>query len=180
MRSDGGAAASLQSDRTDTIIVGRPGSLQTFTVPGEGIIGGLTFVGADLAFLYLRQVGADALVGIDRLDVATGTVTPLVAATPAAEWIGITGFCDAAPLGASCGLFTVVGCGPSEPPCPDGSAPPCLILYGKVDANDTDDDRRLCLRCRRRRQHAPGRSEHRHLVLVARTSPGGVGEHVGR
>ncbi len=136
MRSDGGAAASLQSDRTDTIIVGRPGSLQTITVPGGGIIGGLTFVGADIAFLYLRQVGADALVGIDRLDVATGTVTPLVAATPAAEWIGITGFCDAAPLGAACGLFTVAGCGMSEPPCSDGSPPPCLILYAKVDAND--------------------------------------------
>ena len=136
MRSDGGAVAALQSDRTDTIIVGRPDSLQTITVPGGGIIGGMTFVGADIAFLHLRQVGADALVGIDRLDVATGAVTPLVAATPAAEWIGITGFCDVATPGSVCGLFGEAGCAFGEPPCPDGSAPPCLLLYGKVDPND--------------------------------------------
>jgi hypothetical protein len=136
MRSDGGGVATLQSDRTDTIIVGRPGSLQTITVPGDGIIGTLAFLGDDLVFAYLQQVDSDTLVGINRLAVASGTVTRLVPATPAAEWLGVTGFCDTAPLGERCGLFGVVGCTADEPPCPDGNPPPCHVLYGKRDPSD--------------------------------------------
>ena len=63
-------------------------------MPDGASVGSITFVGTDLALL-VRQTTADGdVVGIQRLDASSGALTPLVAPTPAAEWTGVTGFCD--------------------------------------------------------------------------------------
>jgi hypothetical protein len=135
MRPDGQAFAKLRPGGSDTVIVGRPPDLQAFTVPGGGDIGGMAFLGADLALLVRQPTAEGDVVGVQRLDTASGAFTPLVAATPAAEWTRVTGFCGEA-AGSRCGLFRTVGCDIGGPSCPDGRPPACLIAYGKVDPAD--------------------------------------------
>ena len=73
--------------------VGRP-ICGVFTMPGGGSVAAISFLGVDLALL-LRQTTADGdVVGVFRLDTSSGALTPLVAATPAAEWAGVTGWCE--------------------------------------------------------------------------------------
>jgi hypothetical protein len=133
LRSDGGAIARVRWDINDEIVVGRPGELRTFAMPGGGSIGGIAFVGADLAVLRAQGGTDGAPIGIDRLDTSSGAVTPLVPATPAAEWKGVAGWCQEAL--ELCGSFGAVGCAVDEPPCENGRQP-CSIYYAKVDPDD--------------------------------------------
>jgi len=136
IRSDGRAIAKVGGQGRDSIVVGRPPDLRVFTMPAGGSVAAISFLGVDLAVL-LRQTTADGdRVGVFRLDTSSGALTPLDAATPAAEWAGITGWC-ADPTVRCGGLFGTVGCAVDEPACPGGSAPPCSIYYAKVDADDT-------------------------------------------
>jgi hypothetical protein len=133
MRSDGHGLAKLLRGSPQAIVLGRPPELRAFTMPDGASVGSITFIGTDLALL-VRQTTADGdVVGIQRLDASSGALTPLVAPTPAAEWTGVTGFCDDVEPPARCGFFGTVGCGIAESACPDGKPTPCLILYAKVD-----------------------------------------------
>jgi len=135
MRSDGGAIARVRWDTNAEIVVGRPGDLRTFAMPGGGSIGGIAFLGADLAVLRARAgTGLVAMIGIDRLDTSTGAVTPLVEATPAGEWSGYAGWCDTART-LVCGAFGTIACTMDEPPCEDGRQP-CSIYFVKADPDD--------------------------------------------
>jgi hypothetical protein len=139
-RSDGRALAKVQADGARTVIVGRPPDLRAFTVPDGGRIGAMAFVGADLALL-VRQISVDGdVVGVQRLDTSSGAFTPLVPATPAGEWTGITGFCGDLFGTRLCGRFRTVGCDLDEPPCPDGRPPSCRLVYGKYDAAPAGPD----------------------------------------
>jgi hypothetical protein len=138
LRSDGHAVAKLQHGAdADAIVVGRPPDLRVFSLPGV-TVGGMAFVGADLALLINRTPSAtDGLavgrVGISRLDTSSGALTPLVAETSAPEWTGITGFCDDVDSPARCGFLGTIGCALDEPACDSGSPPPCMLLYAKAD-----------------------------------------------
>jgi hypothetical protein len=136
LRSDGHALAKLRRGTPETIVVGRPPELREFSLPADLSVGGMTFVGADLALLTRRRPAdpfAVSSVGINRLDTSSGALTPLVPETEAPEWTGITGFCESAMPPANCGFFGTIGCGVDEPACPDGHAPPCMLLYAKAD-----------------------------------------------
>ena len=133
IRSDGQGLAKLLRGNPQAIVLGRPPELRAVTMPDGASVGSVTFVGTDLALL-VRQATADGdVVGIQRMDAASGALTPLVAPTPAAEWTGVTGFCDDLEQPARCGFFGTVGCGIGESACSDGKPAPCLILYAKVD-----------------------------------------------
>jgi len=143
MRSDGGAIARVRWDTNAEIVVGRPGELRTFAMPGGGTIGGIAFLGADLAVLRAHgnsegsALGTGvALVGIDRLDTSTGELTPLVAATPIVEWFGYTGWCETGQRALLCGAFGTIACAMDEPPCENGR-PPCSIYFVKADPDAT-------------------------------------------
>ena len=136
IRSDGGAIAKVGGEGRDSIVVGRPPDLRVFTMPGGGSVAAISFLGVDLALLLRQTTAAGDVVGVFRLDTSSGALTPLVAATPAAEWAGVTGWCED-PTARCGGLFGTVGCAVDEPACPDGSSPACSIYYAKVDADDT-------------------------------------------
>jgi hypothetical protein len=133
MRTDGHGVAKLLGART--IVVGRPPELRVHTLP-EGItVGRIVFLGTDLGLLVRETTPAGDIVGVQRLDTATGALTPLVAATAADEWVGVTGFCeDLSPT--PCGLFDTVGCGIDQPACPDGRSASCQLVYAKVDPDE--------------------------------------------
>ena len=135
IRSDGGAVARRVTGAGDTLIVGRPPALATVALPGGGVIGGITFMGADPVVLYSRGASDTATVGVYRLEVPSGSPTPLIEPGPASAWIGAAGFCGAT-SGDRCGHFTAVGCGLDEPLCPGGRPPPCLLVYAKVEASE--------------------------------------------
>ncbi len=132
-RSDGKAIAKLRRGVPETIVVGRPSDLHTFTIPEGSSVGAMTFLGADLALLIKRATPEGDVVGVQRLDGASGGLTPMVAETPAAGWTGVTGFCDDVEGSDSCGYFATLGCGVNEPQCPDGRPSPCLLLYAQAD-----------------------------------------------
>jgi hypothetical protein len=136
MRSDGRTLAQVQMGGTDTIIVGRPSEFQAFKIPDGGSIGGLTFLGSDLALLIKEPAAGGDVVGIKRLNTSTGGLTTLVAPSPAAEWVGVTGFCDGVDPRQRCGVFGNFGCAVNEPACASGSPPPCQILFAKADPAD--------------------------------------------
>jgi hypothetical protein len=136
MRSDGRAIAKVGGEGRETIVVGRPPDLRVFTMPGGGSVAAIAFLGIDLALLLRQTTAAGDVVGVFRLDTSSGALAPLVAVTPAAEWAGVTGWCED-PTARCGGLFGSVGCAVDQPACPGGSAPPCLIYYAKVDADDT-------------------------------------------
>jgi hypothetical protein len=136
-RSDGRAIAKLRRGAPQTIIVGRPPDLQTFTIPDGGTVGAMTFVGTDVALLIRHSTASGDVVGVQRLDAASGALTPLVPETPAADWTGVTGFCDDVPPSESCGYFGTIGCGINEPHCADDRPSPCLLLYAKADPDAT-------------------------------------------
>jgi hypothetical protein len=115
--------------------VGRPPDLRTTTLPGGGTIGGLTFIGSDPVVLYETTVGSGTTIGVDRVALQSGELIPLIPSTPSAEWAGAAGFCGPT-SGERCGHFWSIGCALDEPACPGGSAPPCLIVYAKVDSSD--------------------------------------------
>jgi len=139
LRSDGHAVAKLQHGAdVDTIVVGRPPDLRAFSLPAGVTVGGMTFVGADLALLTSRTPEASGglatpRVGISRLDTSSGTLTALVAETDAPEWTGITGFCGDVPSPAPCGFLSTIGCALDEPACDGGRPPPCMLLYAKAE-----------------------------------------------
>jgi len=136
LRSDGQAFAKVMPGTGDTIVVGRPSDLHTFTIPNGGVIGGVTFIGTDLALLT-KYAGADReVVGIQRMDATTGALTQLVAQTLADEWVGVAGFCSPGQSSGSCGFFGSAGCTLYEPSCSDGRAPRCLVTYSKIDPSD--------------------------------------------
>ena len=58
LRSDGHALAKLRRGTPETIVVGRPPDLRVFSLPDDVSVGGMTFVGADLALLT-RQTATD-------------------------------------------------------------------------------------------------------------------------
>ena len=138
VRSDGRAVAKLRRGDPMSIVVGRPPDLRMFELPAGTSVGGMTFVGADLALLTLRTPEVEGglavgRVGISRLDTTTGELTSMVAETDAPEWTGITGFCDDAQPYSRCGYFGTIGCALEERPCPSGNPPPCMLLYAKAD-----------------------------------------------
>jgi hypothetical protein len=134
IRSDGGAVAKVFWGDTQTIIVGRPPDLRALAIPRSQRIGGMTFLGEDLALL-VNQSGTE-MTGVFRLDTSSGSLTPLVPATPASEWTGVTGFCDDSKYPDRCGYFGTIGCGVGAPACPSGSPSPCTIFYAKRDPDD--------------------------------------------
>jgi hypothetical protein len=139
MRSDGRAVSKLlpgSADTGDKIVVGRPPEMHAFQVPGGTTVGAVTFLGGDLALLVRQKTADSDVVGVKRMNAATGALTDLIAPSPASEWVGVAGFCSDAQAPGTCGFFETVGCGVDEPACADGHAPPCLILYGKTDPND--------------------------------------------
>ena len=105
-------------------------------MPGGGSVAAISFLGVDLALVLRQTTAAGDVVGVFRLDTSSGALTPLVAPTPAAEWAGVTGWCED-PTARCGGLFGTVGCAVDEPACPDGSSPACSIYYAKVDADGT-------------------------------------------
>jgi hypothetical protein len=132
LRSDGGAIVTNLRGTSDTLIFGRPPDLKTFAIPDDGHVGAAAFLGADLALLLMTTVDGKQVVGIHRLDAVSGALTTLVAPAPAENFVGVTGFCEAR-SGPSCGYFRSFGCAVNEPPCPDGSAPSCLVVYTTLD-----------------------------------------------
>jgi hypothetical protein len=137
MRSDGHALARLVPGEPPTVIVGRPSALRAFPLPAGSSVGSITFLGTDVALLLRQTTDAGDVVGVQRLDTTTGALTPLGTATAAAEWTGTTGFCDRVPPTLPCGFFMTFGCSVGAPACPGGEAAPCLVLYAKVDPDDT-------------------------------------------
>ena len=139
VRSDGHAVAKLRRGDPTSIVIGRPPELRMFTLPAGISVGGMTFIGVDLALLTLRtpavEGGALAIgrVGISRLDTTTGELTPMVPETNAPEWTGITGFCEYVTPSTTCGFLGTIGCSLDEPACPNGNPPPCMLLYAKAD-----------------------------------------------
>lgn len=136
MRSDGRAFAKLIPSDASTIVVGHPPELRAFKVPEGSTVGAVTFIGADLALLVRQKTADNDVVGVQKMDTSTGALTDLIAPTAASEWVGVAGFCDDAQAPGTCGFFGTVGCTIDEPACSDGQAPPCLVLYGKVDPAD--------------------------------------------
>src|SRR5262245_21573462 len=138
VRSDGQAIAKVLPGGRNRIVIGRPTDLRTFTMPEGSTIGGMMFLGVDLALLVRQPTEAGDVVGVQRLDASTGALTTLVPPTAADEWVGVTGFCDQAASDSTqrCGLFSTFGCSVNEPSCPDGAPPPCFLLYGKIDPDD--------------------------------------------
>jgi hypothetical protein len=130
LRSDGRAFAKVMP-AGDTIVVGRPSELRTLTIPDGGTVGGIGFIGPDLALLIKQPSGDGDVVGVQRMDTTSGALTQLVAPTPAAEWIGVAGFCAPGDSSRTCGFFGTVGCTIDEPACSDGRAPRCLVMYAK-------------------------------------------------
>ena len=173
MRSDGRAIAKVGGEGRDSIVVGRPPDLRVFTMPGGGSVAAISFLGVDLALLLRQTTAAGDVVGVFRLDTSSGALTPLVAATPAAEWAGVTGWCDG-PDRRCGGLFGTVGCAVDEPACPGGSAPPCLIYYAKVDADDTVEDRGV--RARRERGHDHQARRRQPRSVLHRSPSAGLGK----
>jgi hypothetical protein len=133
MRSDGHGLAKLLRGSPQAIVLGRPPELRAVTMPDSASVGSINFIGTDLALLVRQTTEDGEVVGIQRMDASSGALTPLVTPTPAAEWTGVTGFCDDVEPPARCGFFGTVGCGIRESACPDGEPAPCLILYAKVD-----------------------------------------------
>ena len=136
MRPDGLAFAKVMPGDESTVVVGRPPDLRTFAMAGGTSIGAVTFAGSDLVVLVRQKTAETDLIGIQRMDTASGALSDLVAPTAAAEWAGVTGFCEDDQMPGTCGFFGAVGCGLQEPACPDGHTPPCLIVYAKVDPDD--------------------------------------------
>lgn len=135
MRSDGRAIAKVGGGGRDSIVVGRPPDLRVFAMPGGGSVAAISFLGVDLALLLRQATAAGDVVGVFRMNSSSGALTPLVAATPAAEWAGVTGWCED-PTTRCGGLFGTVGCAVDQSACPDGSSPACSIYYAKVDPDD--------------------------------------------
>ena len=71
-RSDRKAVAKLRRGVPETIVVGRPSELRTFTIPEGSSVGAMTFVGADLALLIKRATPEGDVVGVQRLDSRVG------------------------------------------------------------------------------------------------------------
>jgi hypothetical protein len=115
-----------------TLGVGPPADLHTFTFDGE--IGGVDFIGtsSDLALLYVPPAASDPGAGVYRFSPDTGTLTELVPPSPIGEWGETLGGCLAFGAGP-CDFFQVVGCGASDPVCPDSGVTPCAIVYVKGD-----------------------------------------------
>ncbi|HWJ57214.1 MAG TPA: hypothetical protein VNR90_13340, partial [Vicinamibacterales bacterium] len=125
-------AKLIATDGGETIVVGRPPDLRAFKIADGTTVGAVSFLGADLALLVREKTADSDVVGVQRMDSTTGALTDLVAPTAAAEWLGVSGFCDGTQAAASCGFFGTVGCSVDEPACADGKAAPCLVLYGKA------------------------------------------------
>jgi hypothetical protein len=136
MRSDGHAFAKLIPGNGDTIVVGRPPELHAFKVPDGTTVGAVSFLGADLALLVRQKTVDSDVVGVQRMNASTGALTDVIAPTKASDWVGVSGFCSDSQAPGTCGFFGTVGCSTDEPACADGHAPPCLVLYGKVDPDD--------------------------------------------
>jgi hypothetical protein len=133
VRRDAGAIAITGLER-GTLGVGRPDELQRFNL--DGYITSLAFMGSDLALLYVTPSPTfeTPAVGIYKLAIPSGELTPLVEALPISEWDQTLESC--APYDTACGLFRVVGCGASDPPCPGSGKPPCYILYARRSTSD--------------------------------------------
>jgi hypothetical protein len=139
LRSDGQAFAKVMPGPGDTIVVGRPSELHTFKIPDGGVVGGITFIGTDLALLIKQSSDVREVIGIWRMDATSGALTRLVGPSLAAEWAGIAGFCSPGQSSGTCGFFGSAGCSLGEPSCSDGRAPRCLVTYAKVDpASEAD------------------------------------------
>ena len=136
LRSDGSALAQVQMGSTDTLIVGRPSEFRAFKIPDGGSIGALSFLGNDLALLIRQSAAAGDGIGVQRLNTSTGELTTLIAPRPAAEWVGVTGFCDDADPTKRCGVFGTFGCDVGTPACASGDPSPCMIVYAKADPVD--------------------------------------------
>ena len=128
-----GAAVALTDTSSGGVGVGPIDGLQSFALPGA--VGGLDFIGADLALLYAPAPETDGSVGVYRLGASSGELTELVPPAPAADWVGTLGACPTA--GPSpCSLFVVAGCAATDPPCPGTSTPPCGVVYVKADPDN--------------------------------------------
>jgi hypothetical protein len=130
VRRDGGAVA-LTGSTLGTVAVGPPANLQPIALPGA--VGGMSFLGSDLALLYVPTPDTDPAAGVYRLAVPSGELTQLVAPAPISEWAGTLGYCPGYAGSYTCFRFMVVGCAASDAPCPGTSTPPCAIVYIKED-----------------------------------------------
>ena len=108
--------------------------------------------GADLALLVRQKTADSDVVGVQRMDASTGALTDADRAD-AGRRVGRAspGFARTPRRPGPAASSRRWAARIDEPACADGHAPPCLVLYGKVDPDDATKTGGVRLRRRRRR-----------------------------